>query len=177
MWIELRNNSGKAVSITTGISNNVLTIKPNSPLINGKYNLILHTGSVTDLANNPVALYTSSFTVYNSPPIVKAISPVKNAVNVVTNKLIRITFTEPVKKGSGWIELKNSSGKSIPITFNIINNVLTINHKLLAKATKYTLILHTGSVTDLIGNPVASYTSYFHHSLTENKNKHQMNKF
>ena len=162
MWIELRNKSGKAVSIKTGISSNILTIKPNSPLINGKYNLILHTGSVKDLANNPVALYTSIFTVYNSPPIVKASSPVKNAVNVVTNKLIRITFTEPVKKGSGWIELKNSSGKSIPITINITNNILTINHKsLLAKATKYTLVLHTGSITDLIGNPVAIYTSYF----------------
>ena len=161
MWMELKNNSGKVISITKGISSNVLTIKPNSPLINSKYILILHTGSVTDLANNPIALYTSSFTVYNSPPIVKTISPVKNAVNVPTNKLIRITFTEPVKKGNGWIELKNSSGKSIPITFNIINNVLTINHSNLAKATKYMVILHTGSVTDLIGNPVASYTSYF----------------
>jgi hypothetical protein len=162
MWIELRNSSGKAVSIKKGISSNVLAIKPKSPLINGKYNLLLHTGSVTDLNNNPIALYTSSFTVHSAPPTVKSISPIKNAVNVVTNKLIRINFTVPIKNGNGWIVLKSISGKVISIAYSVNGNVLTIYHpNLLAKATKYALILHTGSITDLIGNPVTSYISYF----------------
>jgi hypothetical protein len=162
MWIELKNINGKLISISTWISTNVLTIKPSSPLINGKYNLILHTGSVTDLSNNPNSLYTSTFTLYRAPPIVKSISPIKNAINVVNNKLIRITFTVPIKNGNGWIILKSKGGTVIPIISRVNDNVLTIYHSnLLAKATKYALIVHTGSITDLIGNPVVSYTSYF----------------
>jgi hypothetical protein len=162
MWIELKKSNGTPISITSSISANILTVKPSSSMTNSRYNLILHTGSVTDTGGNPIASYSFIFTVNKTSPTVKSISPVKNAINVPINKLIRVTFTEPIRNGNGWIELKNNGGKSIPITFSIINNVLTINHiSLLDKATKYTLILHTGSLNDLIGNPVTTYSSYF----------------
>jgi hypothetical protein len=49
------------------------------------------------------------------------------------------------------IDLKNSNGTVIPLTFSINGNVLTINHPVLGYG-KYSLSLHTGSVTDLNGN-------------------------
>lgn len=93
--------------------------------------------------------------VVNSPSVA-TIDPANNAVNVALNKVIKVTFTEPVKAGSMFIELKKiSSGALIPITKSISGNVLTIKHALLQAATKYTLILHTGCVVDYDGNPLA----------------------
>ena len=45
---------------------------------------------------------------------------------------------------------------------SIDSKVLTVNHAtLLNNATKYTLLLHSGSVTDLAGNPIAYYSRSF----------------
>jgi hypothetical protein len=57
-----------------------------------------------------------------------------------------------------WYELKNSKGTKIPVKSTINGNVLTMNHTLLVKNTKYTIILHTVSVMDLTGNKQALYT-------------------
>jgi methionine-rich copper-binding protein CopC len=61
--IELR--SGKVlVSTKKSIKGNTLIITPINPLASGyKYTLILHTGSVTNVAGNGIGYYTSSFTV------------------------------------------------------------------------------------------------------------------
>jgi autotransporter family porin len=138
-----------------------------SPLytVNGISNTILNSGSAKGVADVSAIvdgqILHKSVTI-GTPPIVMKTDPSMNKVNVYPYKIIKITFSEPIKAGNMWIELKSSSGKSIPITFNIINNVLTIKHSNpMAKATKYTLIFHTGSITDVLGNPVASYISYF----------------
>jgi len=63
MFIELKNSIGKSVKIIKTIFGNVLTIKPVSKLSNGKYTLILHTGSIKDMAGYSMGLYTTVFTV------------------------------------------------------------------------------------------------------------------
>jgi hypothetical protein len=141
------------------------TLKTPVYTVNGISTTIFNSGSAKGGADVSAAvdgqILHKSVTI-GTPPIVLKTDPPMNGVNVSPYKIIKVTFSEPIKAGNMWIELKSSSGKSIPITFTIVDNVLTINHSnLLAKATKYALIFHTGSVTDLIGNPVASYISYF----------------
>ena len=160
-YIELKNSTGTAIPFIKTIKGNTLTITPSNLTNGAKYTVIIHTGSVTDLAGNPVALYTSSFTVDTIPPTVKSTTPVNNAFINVTKKVITVTFSEPVKTGNGYIELKNSNGTAIPFTKTIKGNTLTITPSNLTNGAKYTAIIHTGSVTDLAGNPVALYTSSF----------------
>jgi len=160
-WIELKNSNGTSIPITKSINGNILTIIPTKSLPEDKYFLILHTSSITDLAGNPIALWSSKFITGTSPKIT-TVDPANNSVNIPVNKVIKVTFNEAIKTGTNWIELKNSNGTSIPITKSLSGNVLTIiptNN--LIKGTKYTLIIHTGSITDLTGNPITLYTSSF----------------
>jgi Bacterial Ig-like domain len=95
-------------------------------------------------------------------PKVTSSSPVNNAVNVPTDKVIKVYFSEPVQAGTLNCELKSSSGKTIPLTKSVSGNVLTITPSTsLARGTSYNIILHTGSVTDLSGNPLALKTIHF----------------
>ena len=160
-WIELKNRSGVIIPITTSINNNILTITPVNALNEDKYTIILHTGSLTDLAGNPIALWSSNFSVGTSPTV-KTVDPANNSANVPTNKVIKITFSESIKAGNNWIELKDSSGKVIPTTISISGTTMTIKpNALLAKGVKYNITLHTGSLTDLAGNPIALWISNF----------------
>ncbi len=152
-WIELISGSN-AINFTSSISGNVLTIKPTNNLIQSKYTVILHTGSVTDLAGNPLALKSFTFTVDTTPPTITSTDPQNKAINVPPNKVIKVTFSENIKKGTDWIELI-SAGKYVPFTNSISGKVLTITPTNALAESKYTLILHTGSVTDLAGNPLA----------------------
>ena len=162
MWIELESSSGTLIPITTSINGTVLTITLNKILNNDtRYALTLHTGSLTDLAGNPLALWGSSFSVGPSPKITST-NPLNDALNVVTNKMIIITFNEPIKAGNIWIELKNSAKAGIPFTETIYGNTITITPStLLSKGVKYIVTIHTGSVTDLAGNPVSLFSIIF----------------
>ena len=163
-WIELVNTkTGALVPVSTSISGNVLSITPNSVLANGvAYQVLLHTGSVTDLAGNPVGAYVSKFTTV--PPLaISSVDPVNNAVNVPTNKVIKVTFNQAVLMGSNWIELVNTkTGALVPVSTSISGNVFSITpNSVLAKGIVYQLLLHTGYVTNLAGNPAASYVGKF----------------
>jgi len=158
-WIELKSGSN-AINFTCSISGNVLTIKPTNNLIQSKYTVILHTGSVTDLAGNPLALKSFTFTVDTTPPTITSTDPQNKAINVPSNKVIKVTFSENIQKGTDWIELK-SAGKDVPFTNSINGKVLTITPTSALAESKYTLILHTGSVTDLAGNPLALKSCIF----------------
>ena len=114
-----------------------------------------------DNKNGNLDIYTATFDIYS--PKVTLSDPINNAFNVATNKVIKITFNEPVKAGNMFIELKNSAGTLIPITRSISGNVLSITPNSLLKAgTKYTIILHTNSIKDLASNGLAAlYTTKF----------------
>ena len=156
-WVELKDSAGKTVSFTKSINGNTLTITPTSNLTKAtKYTVSIHTGSLTDLSGNKIALCSSTFTTDSTAPTIKTKDPTNKATNVAVNKTIKFTFSESVKIGNGWIELKDNSGNSIPFTTNINSNVLTITPTTnLTKGTTYTLTLHTGSLTDLSGNTLS----------------------
>ena len=159
MWIELKSSGGTVIPIATSINGKVLTINHVDLLEPGtKYNLILHSGCVTDLAGNPLALVIRTFntTTDTTKPTITIGDPIKNAINVPRDKIITLTFNEPIKAGTMWIELKTTTGTTIPITTTINGNILTINHSTLLETGKlYNLILHTDSIRDLAGNPLA----------------------
>jgi len=93
---------------------------------------------------------------------ITSIDPVNNSGNVSRDKIITVEFTELIKTGNMWIELKTATGTLIPITTTINGNTLTINHtNLLTPGTQYNLILHTGCVTDLAGNPLSLVSRTF----------------
>ncbi len=159
-WIELKNSNGTVLAIDKSISGKRLTITPSSDMGESLYTLIIHTGSLTDLAGNPVALTFFKFRV-GASPVITSINPVNNALNVVASKTITLTFNEAIKGGTNWFELKNSSGSAVPFKYSISGKVLTIDPTSNLAESSYILIIHTGAVKDLAGNPVALKLSRF----------------
>ena len=163
--IYLKNlKTGKYVTITKKISSNILTITPAISLTKATlYYVALNAGSITDLAGNAIKSYTTKFTTDKTAPIVKSIDPSNNSANIAINKVIKVTFSEPVKAGTLSIRVKNlKTGKYISIAKKISGNTLTITPTSnLIKATQYSVILNAGSITDLAGNSLKSYTTKF----------------
>ncbi len=104
---------------------------------------------------------TTTITIYPKLTITN-ITPVKGTVDLSKYTNITITFNEPIKIGNGWITLTTSNGTNISFTRSITDNILTITPKQsLINNTKYTLTLHTSSVTDLADNALALWISNF----------------
>ena len=174
-----RTSTGAEVPITFGITTDLKTlIIYHNPLLKGvTYTLTLNPNCITDLAGNGlITQYITSFktastttsalskTPINPAPTVTSTNPVNNAVNVPTNKVIKINFSEAIKFGTNvWIELKNSGGKAISFTKTISGTALSITPTTtLAKGTTYTVVIHSNSVTDLTGKGLATvYTTKF----------------
>lgn len=111
--------------------------------------------SAVNSEGNWSPIYSETYTLDTTAPTVASVDPANGAVKVPSTKVIKVTFSEPVKAGSLWLELKNNTGTAIPFTTLISSNVLTITPTTLLTTNKYILTLHTGSVTDLAGNPIA----------------------
>ena len=95
-----------------------------------------------------------------SSPKVVAVDPANNAI-IQKSQTIKVKFNETIKSGNKYIELKHGN-VVISTKKTISGNTLSITPSTtLASGYKYTLIIHTGSVTDTSGNKVASYTSNF----------------
>ncbi len=103
----------------------------------------------------------SLYAIQDKLPAVVSVDPVNNAVNVQANKVINLTFSNPIEMGSGQIELKNSIGSAIAFITSINGSTLTITPTNLLKNGKYTLTLYNGSLTDLFGNSLEFYSSSF----------------
>jgi len=166
MWIELLTSTGASVPVTCAVSGNTLTITPTNNLNQGtKYSTCIHTGAITDLTGNLVKLCGSTFTTIitdNTPPTITTIDPTNNAVNIVSDQVITVTYNEAIKTGTMWIELLTSTGASVPVTCAVSGNTLTITpNSNLDNGTKHTLAIHTGAVTDLNGNQAAAKVTTF----------------
>jgi hypothetical protein len=162
--IRLVSSSGAVVPVTISVVGKVLTVTPTSALNRAtRYTLVLAAGSVTDLAGNPVAAYSRPFTTDSTGPKAVAGSPARNSVNVPVDKVITTTFNENiVVANEAGIRLVSSSGAVVPVTISVVGKVLTVTPtSALNRATRYTLVLAAGSVTDLAGNPVAAYSRPF----------------
>ena len=93
---------------------------------------------------------------------VASVDPANNTVNVPAGKSIEVTFSSPIKMGSGQIELKNSSGDSVPFTTSINGSTLTITPvNFLSGGAEYTLTMYDGSIVDLNGNSLERYSTSF----------------
>ena len=116
--------------------------------------------SFVSAANN-TTIHTTNTTLSASnsdktPPVTTSRTPGLNALNVPVNQHIKITYSEPVKVESGWIELRNGNGQLIPITKSISGNTMTLTPKTLLKmGTTYSVSVHTNSISDLANNGIA----------------------
>ena len=166
MWIELKNSSGKLITITKTISANVLIINHSTPLTTGKYTLTLHTGSIIDLTGNPLALKVSSFTVDNTPPKVSSTTPTNLKTGVSRTNTIAIKFSENIKASNYYnnIKVKNlTTGKYVTITKSITGNTLYIKMTLTRIPYNwYQVTIPTKTIKDYAGNNLlATYTFKF----------------
>ena len=180
--IVLRNlSNGQAETFNTGsknsratISDTTLTIDPTNDLAPGTpYRVDFDFNAVADLANNPLASSTS----YNfstaaladtTAPTVSNYSPLDGATGVAVGSPIVLSFSEPVRAGSGNIVLRDSSGNAVQ-TFAVASapqlsfsgNTLRIDPSAdLAPGAGYRVDLDAGSVKDVAGNNYAGTTSY-----------------
>ena len=144
--------------ITVNFSSDTLgTVHPLiGSLLNGAATTTFKAGLITGISiiKSTVDSATSNVNVtITVPPVVASTNPVNNTVNIGLNKVIKITFNEPIKAGSMWIEFKNyTTGTAKSFTTNILNNVLSITPTmLLTTGTKYIVIIHSNSITDTLG--------------------------
>ncbi|MGB7968595.1 MAG: Ig-like domain-containing protein [Methanobacterium sp.] len=161
-----------AQTITKTISGNILTItSPNAWQQGIKYTITIPAKSIIDLAgNNLTNAFTSNFTIINStditPPTISTINPVNNAVNVPTNQVINITFSEPIQAATTYnnINIINTATNTAQtITKTISGNILTITSpNTWQQGIKYTITIPANSITDLAGNNLTNaFTSNF----------------
>lgn len=62
-WVELKASNGNKVAVTTNTNGKILTIAHTAKLAaNTKYNLIIHTGAVADIAGNQFSVKSFYFT-------------------------------------------------------------------------------------------------------------------
>lgn len=109
---------------------------------------------------NVNSVSAANVTGIHSSPKVVAVDPANNAI-VQKSQAIKVKFNDTIKSGNNNIELKH--GNVLISTKKIIKgNTLTITpSSTLQTNYKYTLILHSGSVTSANGDNIASYTTNF----------------
>lgn len=159
--IYLKNSHGTSIPLNVAIYKNMVSITTNTKLADGKYLLILNNGALTDVYGYNMDKYNLNIILDTTAPKILYTIPSRNSVKVSTTNAITVKFNEPIKLSTNYITLKSSSGKVIKIKAALKGNVLTIDHTKLSRGTTYTLVLHTGSIMDVAGNPVKLYTTSF----------------
>ena len=157
-------------------SGNQLIIDPSSNLLEGfRYFVSWDPNAVTDIAGNAFGSesYPSAFwftTADPTPPQLASTTPIDNATDVWEGtKNLRLVFNEPIKAGSGNIEIHDALDGSIVQTFAINSSQVyvdgyevQINPAVLADflpAKTYYVTLASGVVLDTAGNPFAGIAS------------------
>jgi len=102
----------------------------------------------------------ATVTTNHTSPKVTAVNPANNSV-ILKSQTVKVTFNETIKAGTKWIELKNGN-TVISTKNNISGNTISITPiNALTTGIKYYIIIHTGSVTDMMGNGNSYYQSTF----------------
>ena len=121
--------------------------------------------AVDNLGNTSPA-QTEIYTIDTTQPTITSVNPANNMVITVANKAIVITFSENIKAGSAFTNIKvtNPDGVSVKPLYKVINGktlTLTRNGYYINGLT-YTITLPTGSITDTAGNTLkTAFTSKF----------------
>jgi outer membrane protein assembly factor BamB/methionine-rich copper-binding protein CopC len=101
----------------------------------------------------------------NVAPTVVTVDPANNKVINGVNKAIVITFSENIKAGSAFSNIKvtNPDGVAVNPLYKVINGkTLTLTRiGNYINGLTYTITLPTGSITDMVGNVLSAFTSKF----------------
>lgn len=147
----------------------VATFTPSQPLTPGTQYFLALTSGARDLAGNPLASYTWSFTAGAAQdvtaPTVTFTNPASAAVTVPTNQKVAVAFNEgmdPLTLTPGTFSLTTAGGVPVPGTVTYIGLTATFAPLAnLASGTLYTATVSPGA-RDLAGNALASpYTWTF----------------
>jgi methionine-rich copper-binding protein CopC len=166
-----------ATSTRLSLHGNTFTIDPTSNLSNStQYFVVLPSGSVRDLAGNNYAgtsTYAFATTADTTAPTVSNFSPADGASGAAVFGNIVLTFSEPIARGAGYIEIRSGSPTGTPIAFfnAAISTSLSVSGNQLAFAptwwgmplsnsTQYFVVLPSGAVKDLAGNSYAGTSTY-----------------
>jgi methionine-rich copper-binding protein CopC len=154
VWIELKNNKGKKISVNNQVKNNKLTIIPKTSLSAGVYSLSIHSGSVTDLKGNKNKLISTSFTV--SP---MSSTQIKNGIKNVEKYYVKngklpkaVTIGKTKLTISQFQKIVASQGLSIKKP-KIVSKALAISQVMKAASKyRYSGRAHTGKDMERIGS-------------------------
>ncbi|MCV6608489.1 MAG: Ig-like domain-containing protein [Campylobacterales bacterium] len=131
-----------------------LLLTPKADLDSKTEYVVTITSNVKDLFGNG-SERTLHFTTVTDNPYIVSVDPENNSEKIPTDKVIAITFSEPVQNYESSILLSNGSSNLTPI-FNLSGSVLSITATL-AENTSYTLTLKT-TVKDLDDKPLEEET-------------------
>ena len=165
MWIELKKDTKTLIPIKRSINGNVLTITYNSMFTNGRYSLILHTGSLTDLNGNPLIINVNRFTVDSLPPKVSTTTPTTNKTGISRSSSILLKFTENIKSSIYYnkINIKNlATGKFITLTNTVSGRYLSLKTTTRSANTWYQVTIPKAAIKDYANNNLlVTYTFKF----------------
>jgi len=95
-------------------------------------------------------------------PLATSFNPINKALFVDINPTLKVTFTEPIVKGTGAIDIRKKSDGSLFTSLDITNaavlvssNTLTFNITGLSLSTPYYVEISGTAIRDLAGNPFA----------------------
>ena len=181
--IVIRPASGSDITIAVtdnqvSVSGRSVTIDPTANLAaNTKYHVRIAAGAIEDLSGNDYAgiadattwNFTTAAGADTTAPTVTWGSPPTSATDVPTNANLVFLFNEPVRKGSGNIVIRPTSGPNI--TIPVTDSRVTISHHMLcwqpgwrcstvtidppdnlAADTAYRVRIAAGAFEDLSGN-------------------------
>lgn len=165
----LKDQMGYIVRSSITITNDQISIKPESSLRAGAYYSIeVPAGAVKDMVGNANSVrYSIDFETQEekNPPKVVSSSPVNGARNISLNSQIVINYDKSIRNGDKFknIELKDSKGRKITVSIGISSNNLYIKpKKALESGTVYALTIPGDAIKDSYGNiQKSSYTLRF----------------
>ncbi len=117
-----------------------------------------------DLAGNHSPVYTETYTIDKTAPIVVSITPKNGTTGVSRGSNIVIQFGENIKSSTNWsqIYVKNmKTGSVLSISKLISGNTLTISTNRRAASTLFQVYIPAGAIKDSAGNNCAAYTFSF----------------
>jgi hypothetical protein len=114
---------------------------------------------ILNVSTSSATTITNGTALHTGPKVVTA-NPANNSI-ITKSQTIKIKYNSTIQTRSPWIELKN--GKTVISTKYYINDsTLCIDPTvMLTTGIKYTLIIHTNSISDLAGNGNSIYTNSF----------------